>query len=109
MIACCGLNCSRCEAYLATQEDNDDTRKETALKWSKRYGTEIRPDQINCHGCKSEETRFYHCDVCDIRRCCVSKEVDHCGVCEDYMCETLSRFIKLAPEAGRALEKLRSS
>jgi len=26
MIACCGLDCSKCEAYLATQEDNDVKR-----------------------------------------------------------------------------------
>ena len=34
MIACCGLDCSKCEAYLATQEDNDVKRAEVAKKWS---------------------------------------------------------------------------
>jgi len=32
MIACCGLDCSKCEAYLATQEDNDVKRAEVAKK-----------------------------------------------------------------------------
>ncbi len=37
MIACCGLDCSKCEAYLATQEDNDVKRAEVAKKWSVQY------------------------------------------------------------------------
>ena len=30
MIACCGLDCSNCEAYLATWEDNDIKRAKVA-------------------------------------------------------------------------------
>jgi len=53
MIAYCGLNCSKCDAYLATIENNDAKKKETAQKWSKMYQFEMSPDQINCDGCKS--------------------------------------------------------
>jgi len=108
MIAYCGLNCFKCDAYLATQQDSDSKREETVQKWSRLYRVEIKPEQINCDGCKSDGRRFFHRNMCDIRRCCISKEVDNCAVCEDYICETLSGFIKLAPEAGKALEKLRS-
>ena len=52
MIAYCGLNCSKCEAYIATQENDDQKREETAQIWSKLYMVEINPDQINCDGCK---------------------------------------------------------
>ena len=107
MIAYCGLNCSKCEAYIATQEDNDDMKSETSCKWSKMYHAEIKPEQINCDGCKSDGIKFYHCNVCDIRKCCISKKVENCAVCEDYKCDTLAGFIKLAPEAGKALEKLK--
>ena len=107
MIAFCGLNCFNCDAYCATQEDNDNKREETAQKWSRMYKADIKPEHINCEGCKSEGMKFLHCDVCDIRQCCLSKNVDNCAVCEDYMCDILAEFMKLAPEAGRALKKLR--
>jgi hypothetical protein len=38
MIAFCGLDCSKCDAYLATQNDRNAQRLETAENWSKRYG-----------------------------------------------------------------------
>ncbi len=107
MIAYCGLNCSKCDAYLATQNDSNAQRLETAKNWSKLYGVKIEAEQINCDGCKSDGIRFFHCDECEIRQCCISKGVENCAVCKDYICDTLAGFIKLAPEAGTALEKLR--
>lgn len=107
MIACCGLNCSACDAYLATRGNDDTKRRETAQKWSKLYRTEIAPGQINCSGCKSDGPRFFHCTVCEIRTCCLSRGLDHCAACKDYICDTLAGFIRLAPEAGMALERLR--
>ena len=107
MIGYCGLDCSSCDAYLATREDDDLKREETARAWSRIYGADIRPAQIRCVGCKSSGPRFFHCDRCEIRRCASLRGVEHCGVCGDYVCERLAGFLRLAPEAGEALERLR--
>ncbi len=107
MIAYCGLDCSQCGAYQATRLDNDQKRAETAKLWSQLYQADIKADQINCTGCKSKGVKFSHCSVCEIRECCISRGIDHCAACDDYICDKLSQFIKLAPEAGTALEQLR--
>ncbi|MCP3941027.1 MAG: DUF3795 domain-containing protein [Desulfobacteraceae bacterium] len=108
MIAYCGLNCSGCDAYIATQENNDDKRENAAQKWSKMYNAEIKSEQINCDGCKPDGIKFFHCNMCEIRKCCISNSVDSCAACENYICDILANFIKLAPEAGVALGTLRS-
>lgn len=107
MIAYCGLDCSKCEAYLATRENSATKRQATAQKWSQIYQHDITPEQINCTGCKSGGAKFFYCNTCEIRRCCTSKGVEHCAACENYICDTLAGFIKRAPEAGLSLEKLR--
>jgi hypothetical protein len=109
MIACCGLDCSKCEGYIATQENDDANRVLVAQEWSARYHAGIKPEQINCDGCRADGRKFFYCgQMCAIRKCCIAKELDNCSFCSDYICPTLSKFINLAPEAGEALDKLRS-
>ena len=108
MIACCGLDCSKCEAYLATQEDNDVKRAEVAKKWSVLYKADIKLEHINCDGCRTGGKKFFYCsEICELRKCCMEKELENCAACESYKCDKLKSFIELAPEACSALEKLR--
>ncbi len=109
MIACCGLDCERCDAWMATRDNDDGRRQETARKWSQMYQARIEPRQIVCHGCREDGVRFFHCDQCEIRRCCLQKGLENCAACPDYICATLAGFIKMAPEAGAALAQLRRS
>jgi len=107
-ISCCGLDCSKCDAYIATQTNDDDKRMEVAQKWSTEFNADIKPEEINCNGCCSEGQKFSHCDVCEIRSCCMEKELENCAGCEIYTCDKLENFFKMAPEAHTTLDNLRA-
>jgi len=107
MIAYCGLDCAKCEGYQASQADDDGKRAKVARDWSARYRADIRPEQINCDGCRGEGRKFSHCNNCEIRRCGVERGVDNCARCDEYACEKLEAFFQVAPEARAALDGLR--
>ena len=108
MISCCGLDCSKCEGYLATQANDNDRRAVVAKQWSERYNADIKTEHINCDGCRSEGRKFFYCsDICEIRRCCIERKIENCAACDMYACDKLESFFKLAPEARTALDKLR--
>lgn len=80
MIAYCGIICSKCPVYLATQADDDQARAEVAKLWSKQYGMDIKPEDVNCDGCLQKTGRlFSHCRVCDIRACGMEKKISTCA------------------------------
>ncbi len=108
LIAYCGLVCNECPAYIATQNDDDAERAKIAETWSKEYGSDIKPENINCDGCKSEDDRHLsYCQICEIRLCGIRQEVINCAYCIDYPCEKLGNFIKMAPQAKATLESIR--
>lgn len=108
LIAFCGLECSACPAYIATQKNDDEERTKVAKMWSEEFKTEIKPEDINCNSCLSrEEPLFNHCKICDIRLCGLEKKVQNCGFCDDYICEKLTKFFEMAPIAKENLEEER--
>ncbi len=108
MIAYCGMDCKKCEGYLASKENNDTLRIEVAEKWSQQYNTDIKPEQINCSGCKSEGIKFFFTEtMCQLRKCNIEKNTPHCASCSQYRCETLDNFISMAPSVEDALERLK--
>lgn len=107
MIACCGIDCSTCGAYIATKTDDDNRRAKVAEQWSEMYKAVIKPEDINCNGCLSDEQKFSHCDVCEIRACCIEKGLENCAACDLYACDKLEDFLNMAPDARAALDKLR--
>jgi hypothetical protein len=108
MISYCGLVCSGCPTFIATQKNDDKMREETAKKWSEMFRADIKPADINCDGCTSNSTKlFNYCGQCDIRKCAKEKGVKNCAYCAEYPCEKLSAFLKNAPEAKAVLDEIR--
>jgi hypothetical protein len=110
MIAYCGIQCDKCDTFIATKHDDNTKRQEIASKWSKQFNSEFTPDQINCVGCKSEDgPLFFYCSSCEIKKCATQKGVLTCAHCEDFGCETLEQFLQLSPENKTMLEEIRKS
>lgn len=107
-IACCGLDCSNCGAYISTRNNDDNKRAEVAKEWSAMYNTDLKPEDINCNGCRSEGQKFSHCNVCEIRSCCMEKEVANCAGCDMYACDKLENFFEMVSDARTMLDKLRT-
>ena len=60
-IACCGLDCEKCEARLATINNDDRLREKVAKEWSELNKVEITPQMINCSGCRIEGAKTPFC------------------------------------------------
>lgn len=58
-IGYCGLDCEKCDAFLATVRNDDALRAKTAALWSRLNGVEILPEMIHCQGCRAEGAKTY--------------------------------------------------
>ena len=95
LIAYCGLDCEICDARIATVTNDWDLRKDVAQKWSELNGVEIKPEMINCVGCRVEGVKTPYCEsMCPIRICAVKRGVETCGFCEEMeSCDKLGAII----------------
>ena len=85
MISYCGIICTECPGYIATQNDDDEQRRKIAEEWSKNYNADVKPEDVNCDGCLSVGGRLIgHCKVCEIRKCGQEKNVKNCAYCNEY-------------------------
>lgn len=108
IIGICGLNCSECSALIAMRDDDDALREKTAAEWSKMHDADLKPEDINCSGCTSDgEVKLGHCSVCGVRLCGIKRGVTTCAECDDYGCDTLEGFLKMAPMLREGLEARR--
>ena len=104
MIAYCGLICTECPAYEATQANDLKKAEETAALWSKEYGVNVKVEHIWCDGCLVEGKKCAHCAECAVRTCAMGRGVVHCGACADFACKTVEQILAVAPEARKVLE-----
>ena len=108
MIAYCGLVCTDCPAYVATQKDDTEGLKEIAAKWSKELNLALKWEDCRCDGCLATTGRqIGYCRECQVRACAIAKQVQNCAYCLDYACAELEKFLSSVPEARAKLEEIR--
>ncbi len=103
MIAYCGIVCTDCRAFIATQRNDKELKKEVAKAWSTEKEP-LKPEDINCDGCLGTGKRlFKFCGVCRVRLCGHEKGVKNCAHCREFPCEKLTdlwrRFRLRKPKA----------
>lgn len=111
LIGCCGLDCEKCDARIATITHDNALREKTAALWTKLNGVPITPEMINCTGCRVEGAKTPFCDsLCPIRNCAREKGVSTCADCTQMeSCRTLRRIAVNNLSASENLKRLHLS
>lgn len=84
MIAYCGLDCGKCDAYIATKNNDQSLREKTAKLWSELNKAPIMPELIECEGCRADGKKTVFCErMCAIRQCALKKGITTCSDCDE--------------------------
>jgi hypothetical protein len=107
MIAYCGLDCTACDTFIAASTNDDVLKTRLAIIWSAINDTEVRPEDINCTGCRGDGPKLPYCGQhCKIRKCAAPRRIVTCAACAEYPCSLLADVFADAPEAKARLDAL---
>jgi len=110
MVAYCGIVCTECPTYQATQKNDNQARVKIAEEWSKRYQHAFQPEDINCEGCLAAgRSQVAYCLICDIRKCGSQRKLVNCGYCSEYPCDKVNKLHSAAPEARAKLDAVKNN
>jgi hypothetical protein len=109
IIAYCGLVCTDCPAYIATQANDWAALERVAAQWREEFNApNLTAETVLCGGCLTDVGhKFGHCLECKIRACAMERTVLNCAYCQDYACDTLQEFFGFVPDARTLLDGLR--
>ncbi len=103
MIAFCGSDCIKCEAFIATQANDRESLERTAEKWREQYFSDITAESIICDGCMSNGRLTDYCYGCSIRLCGSERGIENCAYCSDY--DTCGKLAALYEYPGFEIAK----
>jgi len=105
LIACCGIDCERCDARIATVNNDNELREATAEKWRVMYNApDITAESLNCMGCRVDGVKVAHCANCEIRNCVNMKGFNTCADCEELeTCPIVGQVLQYVPGAKENL------
>ena len=108
LIAICGLDCEKCDAYIATKNNDQALREKTAKLWSELNNAAILPEHINCEGCRMNGAKTFFCStLCEVRKCASAKGFGTCGGCpEKESCPKVGVILQHNPQAKTNLDSI---
>lgn len=109
-IAFCGLDCSACPAYIATQSGDPEELRKVADTWSKDFKIPFAPKDVTCDGCQPGEGERLgsYCGECPMRVCGIREGYPNCAYCPDYACADLTKFYGGSHQAKDRLDSIRT-
>jgi hypothetical protein len=93
----CGYRCDLCLAYKPNVQRNESNRQKLSDGWFKYFGFRLQPDEICCDGCMSENPHLID-QNCPVRPCVISRGIDNCSQCDEYVCARLKERLVLYDE-----------
>ena len=91
IIAICGVSCTECDAYQATQKDDAKALEAIAAEWTEAMGRTFTADDILCDGCRVGGDRLSaYRRLCEIRICAETKGHPTCAHCDECPCEMIT-------------------
>lgn len=82
----CGIDCSYCPVYIATQNNDVGARQKLADEYFSQSGETVDPQVVSCNGCLGEGTPLHYCSICEIRACARDRGLQTCAECADFPC-----------------------
>lgn len=108
LLAYCGLDCSQCPAYIATQANDLARLTSLAAEW---FDGSTDYTMILCDGCKpnGRDARIMKwCSECPTRSCAMERELENCAYCQDYGCQKLLMVFEQSQQAKENLDRIRA-
>jgi hypothetical protein len=88
-LSICGLNCVKCDIYLASH--GDEVLQQELLSWFKEN---VDPNiaNISCEKCRGPTNKCWS-DDCKMRSCSMKRKITHCFECPDFVCDLVEEFV----------------
>ena len=106
ILSYCGIDCSVCPAYIATQADDIEKLTSLAGEW---FEGSTDYSIVVCDGCKGDDRIMKWCGECPTRTCAIERELANCAYCTNYGCEKLLKVFEMSADAKAKLEHIRAT
>lgn len=109
LIGYCGSDCTKCDVFIATIQNNDNLRESHASKLTKEWkewNVKLTRDNINCLACRSSIAFKIGEQGCNWKKCCINRGFESCGYCEGFPCVQLKDMLDHMPEFEKNLIKV---